>query len=233
MYNYKIKAQNTLGILSDFSAMVSATPRNQESSTNMFYAYHWHQHQPIYWPYENIMQTKDNPKNTTPVMDVLTWPDRINSYTHLPIDFVSGKANFGSRGVQISYSGSLIENLNNMASANYGYNSGWKDTYKWGHESLKTDKNNSRVDMVLFGYHHPLMPFIEYDDLRLQVKMHKDIIQKTFGLPLSKGMFPPENAFDINMIPGLVDEGVQWIMIDNAHILNKALKAGALLYEGD
>ncbi|MBP7653962.1 carboxypeptidase regulatory-like domain-containing protein, partial [Candidatus Dependentiae bacterium] len=222
-YYYKLKAQNSIARESEFSYPSNAVPRQRQTSDKMYFAYHWHQHQPIYWPYENIVNTAGNPKNTTPVLDVLTWPDRINSYTHLPIDFVSQKVAYeGSpwknAGVQISYSGSLIENLNNLSSSGIGYGGDWMNTYKWAHENFKTEKNNTRVDMVLFGYHHPLMPFIEYDDLRLQIKMHKRVIQRTFGDPVSKGMFPPENAFSLSMIPGLVDEGVQWVMIDNAHI---------------
>ncbi|HOK41829.1 MAG TPA: hypothetical protein PLD27_12425, partial [bacterium] len=217
-YYYKLKAQNQGGNESDFSVVVSATPKYRQQSNKMYFAYHWHQHQPIYWPYENIVQTASNPKNTTPVLEVLTWPDRINSYTHLPIDFVAQKANFGHRGVQISYSGSLIENLNNLSAAGIGYGSDWMNTYKWGHQNLFTENGNPRIDLVLFGYHHPLMPFIEYQDLRLQIQMHKKMLLDTFGAPLSKGMFPPENAFNLDMIPALVDEGVQWVLVDNAHI---------------
>ncbi|MBP7496241.1 MAG: T9SS type A sorting domain-containing protein, partial [Bacteroidales bacterium] len=33
----------------------------------------------------------------------------------------------------------------------------------------------------------------------------------------SKGIFPPENAFSLRMIPALKDEGIEWAIVDNIH----------------
>ena len=41
----------------------------------------------------------------------------------------------------------------------------------------------------------------------------------TFGddVAYSRGIFPPENAFSERMIPALVDEGFEWVLVDNIH----------------
>ena len=73
------------------------------------------------------------------------------------------------------------------------------------------------MDMVGFGYHHPLMGLIDYTDIRKQIQAHKDVMGKNFSGNYSKGIFPPENAFADRIIPALVDEGIEWVLIDNVH----------------
>ena len=38
-----------------------------------------------------------------------------------------------------------------------------------------------------------------------------------FGGAYSKGIFPPENAFAPRIIPALVAEGLEWVLVDNIH----------------
>ena len=71
--------------------------------------------------------------------------------------------------------------------------------------------------MVAFGEYHPLMPLIGYEDMRRQIRMHKATFDGNFSGNYSKGMFPPENAFAEHMIPALVDEGIEWVLVDNVH----------------
>jgi len=71
-------------------------------------------HQPIYYPYENIEQTIQRPELGY-VHDVLAWPDRVDAYTHNPIDTIERFNWLPHMGAQISYTGSLIENIDNMA----------------------------------------------------------------------------------------------------------------------
>jgi hypothetical protein len=70
---------------------------------------------------------------------------------------------------------------------------------------------------VGFGYHHPLMGLIETADLRQQVQAHRSRMLAEFGGAYSRGIFPPENAFTPRMIPALVAEGLDWVLVDNIH----------------
>ena len=89
--------------------------------------------------------------------------------------------------------------------------------------------------MVGFGYFHPLMGLIDYQDIRKQIQMHKEIFTQNFPGAYSKGIFPPENAFSDRMIPALVDEGIEWALVDNIHferaVKNYPFDKGGNLYE--
>jgi hypothetical protein len=64
-------------------------------------------------------------------------------------------------GASVGFSGSLIENLNALASA--GVNgcmwTNWFNDYRRG-VALTTSLGHPRPDMVAFGYHHPLTPLL-------------------------------------------------------------------------
>jgi hypothetical protein len=62
-----------------------------------------------------------------------------------------------------------------------------------------------------------LMGLIDDYDIRRQIQQHKQVMAANFSGSYSKGIFPPENAFSSRIIPPLVDEGLQWVLVDNAH----------------
>lgn len=174
-------------------------------------------HQPIYWPYENIVATENRNVYSYSLYEIMN--SRYGPYTSWPYNSVKAIADNGlpHGGAQVSFSGSLIENLNCMEKHGIGF-SNWKHCYTQGRK-LKTHLGNPRLDLVAFGYHHPLMALCDYKDVRKQIQLHREILQKTFGseVPYSKGIFPPENAFAEWMIPALVDENLQWVFVDNIH----------------
>ena len=180
-------------------------------------AFPWHMHQPIYWPYENIVTTHNRGVYSFSLLDVFF--SRTGPYTDWPFNAVKAcdEAGLPHGGAQVSFSGSLIENLNNIAGAQHGFRN-WQHAYAAGRK-LRTARGNPRLDLVSFGYHHPLMALIGYDDIRRQIQAHRAILLETFGkdVPYSKGIFPPENAFADWMIPALVDENLEWVMVDNIH----------------
>jgi len=182
----------------------------------IYIAFHWHMHQPIYWPYETVWQTQQRGAYSYSVVDIFN--QRIGPYTNWPKDAIYKgiNNNLEHLGAQVSLSGSLIENLNNLESGGNGNFNGWKNHWK-DIATKKTSKNNPRIDLVAFGYHHPLMGLIDYEDIRKQIQQHREAITTNFGISYSKGIFPPENAFTPRMIPALVAEGLQWVMVDNVH----------------
>lgn len=181
----------------------------------IYIAFLWHMHQPIYWPGESVNQTINQNRYPFSVQQIFT--DRTGPYTDWPKNAVqkgiaAGLPNFGA---QVSLSGSLVQNLNDLATAGR-FPANWKSHWLTA-RSQRTALNNPRLDLVGFGYHHPLMGLVGYDDIRRQIQAHKAIFQQNFPGAYSKGIFPPENAFATTEIPALVDEGLEWVLVDNAH----------------
>lgn len=175
--------------------------------------YLWHMHQPIYYPYENVNTTDSSGKFNFSIRDVHNT--RTGPYGEWPKNAVQQGADKGlpHAGVQVSFSGSLMENMNNL------YGTGWREHYRWGRNGLRTIRNNPRLDTVGIAYHHSLMPLTTKESMRMQIKLHKEAYSDNWntGGTYSKGFWPPECAFDVNMIPALVAEGLEWVIVDNGH----------------
>jgi len=206
-----------IGILIVISLLLNLVFINLlEARPKIYISFLWHFHQPNYCPYNPITQAESWNYGFSVKNDV--HDKYIPNYTTWPLDAVQSAMNRGipNAGVQISFSGSLIENLNTYEAAGWGF-WGWKNRWqesRWWNTTL----GNPRVDLVAFGFHHPLMGLIEYDDIRKQIQAHREIyLPNWMRSSYSKGMFPPENAFTPNMIPALVDEGIQWVFVDNIH----------------
>lgn len=181
----------------------------------IYIAFQWHMHQPIYIPGETMLETYEG--NTLSYNLLETFTSRTHAYTTSPAGAVQKLIDAGlPGGAQISFSGSLVENLNVIEGAGLGFGQ-WKKSWKEA-VSKKTSLGNQRVDMVAFGYHHPVMPLIDHEDVRKQIQRHKACFSENFpGMPYSKGIFPPENAFEQHLIPALVQEGIEWAFVDNSH----------------
>jgi hypothetical protein len=180
----------------------------------IYFSFHWHMHQPIYWPYESIVQTEQSGR--LPFSVYAVHHERTGPYTSWPKDAIDAGKSFAHLGAQVSLSGSLMENLSNLAAAGAGF-SGW--TAPWLEAAgLSTTLGNPRLDLVSFGYHHPLMGLLDTQDLRLQLATHRAALQRYLpGVRQSKGLFPPECAISERMIPALCAEGVEWALVDNIH----------------
>ena len=63
--------------------------------------------------------------------------------------------------LQVSFSGCLIENLNNFAAHNHIFSPGWNDDYKQGMNTLITSGGYPKLDFVSFTYHHALTTLID------------------------------------------------------------------------
>jgi hypothetical protein len=178
----------------------------------------WHMHQPIYYPGESILQTDAAGHFSFSVTDVHN--QRFGPYTSWPKDAIQAGQSLPHLGAQVSFSSSLIENLNKLESAgtNGGMWNNWESHYNQA-QSLNTSLNNPRLDLVAFGYYHPLMPLLDQRDMRMQIKLHRHAYQQTWGTDegYSLGMFPPETAFSDRIIPALAAEGVEWVIVDNVH----------------
>jgi alpha-amylase/alpha-mannosidase (GH57 family) len=141
----------------------------KDANTNppIYIAFLWHMHQPIYFPYESIVQTQLNNRYPYSVFDIHN--QRWGPYTSWPKNAVSKgiTANLPHFGAQVSFSGSLVENLNNLENYGNGNFTNWKSHWN-SIKNQKTSLNNPRLDLVAFGYFHPLMGLIDYTDIRKQ-----------------------------------------------------------------
>lgn len=180
----------------------------------IYIAFQWHMHQPIYQPGETVIETHNSGVLSYNLYDVFT--SRTGPYTSWPANAVNKMLSFPHAGAQVSFSGSLVENLNVLEANGIGF-SNWKSS--WNNMiSKKTSLGNQRLEMVGFGYHHPLMALIDEADIEKQIAKHKEVFASNFpGMPYSKGIFPPENAFEQHMIPALKRSGLEWVMVDNVH----------------
>lgn len=185
------------------------------SNPKIYIAFLWHMHQPIYTPGLNPMEV-----DATGDFDfsiVTTHTDRTGPYTNWPSTAVNKLISAGlPGGAQVSFSGSLIENLNAIEAAGKGFKN-WKQNWN-DMAAKKTDLGNQRLDMVGFAYYHPLLALIDPTHIERQIEKHKAAFAENFpDVPYSKGFFPPENAFEEHMIPSLVHQGFEWVMVDNSH----------------
>jgi len=194
----------------------SIIAKDIKSNPPIYIAFLWHMHQPIYYPYENVLATEAAKRFPFSVVDIFN--QRIGPYTSWPKNAVQKgiDAGFGHFGAQVSFSGSLIENLNNLENGGSTNFSNWKSS--WNNIRTKnTMLGNPRLDFVAFGYFHPLMGLIDAQEIEKQIEMHRQSVTTYFNGNYSKGMFPPENAFSKNMIPALSKQGIEWILVDNVH----------------
>ncbi len=179
----------------------------------------WHMHQPVYFPGETISQTDAAGHFSFSITDVHN--QRLGPYTNWPRDAIQSGLGLPHLGAQVSFSGSLIQNLNVLEAAgvNGGQWNNWKDTSKQAAQ-WDTSLGNPRLDLVNFGFNHPLMPLLDERDIRMQIKLQKRIHEQTWGpnVEFSKGIFPPETAFSTRIIPALVAEGIEWTIVDSIHL---------------
>ncbi len=205
-----------LATLTLFPAAALAAPAGAAADPPIYVAFLWHMHQPIYWPYENILQTEAAGRYGYSVVDIHN--QRTGPYTSWPKDAVEKgvAAGMGHFGAQVSLTGSLIENLDNLEAGGNGNFQGWKNPWN-SIRAQSTTLGNPRMDLVGFGYHHPLMGLLETVDLRRQIQAHRTRLTGEIAGAASRGIFPPENAFTPRMIPALRAEGIEWVLVDNIH----------------
>ena len=194
------------------SLLFASVPLTQAQNP-IHVTYLWHMHQPVYYPYESVNATDGAGRYNFSVAGVHN--DRTGNYTSWPKNAVQQGADKGLEhaGAQCSFSGSLGENLNGL------WGSNWSGDYRWARNGLRTSFNNPRLDLVGIAYHHSLMPLTSQESMKMQIRLHKEFYAELWdtGGGYTKGFWPPECAFDDNMIPALVEEGLEWVIVDNGH----------------
>ena len=201
----------------------------------------WHNHQPIYWPEWN-----SNPENQrvqfandsvnlkggqgydsstfhpeNDLVAIFGVDDRRRAYQSGPRDSLASVNANG--GYAMSYSGSLIDNVNNLGEANAnGYGGGWwngnREASNW-----TTPAGSRRLDLVGFTYHHSLGAVLPKSVFRKEIQVFKQAWWKAWNKNSnlsdhSKGFFPTEMGFSRHMVDVLADEGYEWVIVASHHL---------------
>ena len=202
-------------------------------------SYLWHLHQPTYWGdvskknvnrYQIVKESQDlkisganNDKNglahpTNNLEEIFGTGDRVAAYQFAPKNAINSIRDLAKAGAQITYGGSLMENVNELAQANqWGYSNSWtqniKDAKAW-----KTSGGYSRMEVVSFTMHHALSPLLSDEALKKEIKAHQYYSAQLFGSHDSKGYWPAECAFSERIIKTLTECGIEWSVIANSHL---------------
>ena len=174
----------------------------------------WHMHQPRYVPGQTVFGADSFFSYSVP--DIHN--QRFGPYNTWPKDAIDAGSFLPYLGAQVSFSGSLIQNLNELESA--GINGGMWNNWDWAYRAAQNSSSvlgNRRLEIVAFAHHHALLPLLDQRDIEMQIRLYKEIYTQTWQTGFSKGMFPPETAFSERIIPALVAQGIDWVLVDNVH----------------
>ncbi len=196
-----------------FLIFTGFTKSNQPTKTPVYVAIVWQFHQPVYWPYESINATIENNRYNFPLREIFDQYQTI--YTNgIPALLQKNlTAVWPHYGIQISMSGSLIENLNNLESNGDKNFRRWKSKWQMVRPQ-KTGDANPRFDFVGTAYFQPSLFQINPAGLHHQIDKQKKIMRENFPGTSSKGFFPTDYEIPERFIPVLADEGYQWVLVN-------------------
>ncbi len=205
------------------------------ASDSLHTTYLWHVHQPIYWPdrrnygtdhYEaawDTIQQQDGGRphpNPEVLRNIFGLDDRKAAYQYRLRDSLSSILGFPNAGVQVSYSGALMENVQSLGVAGQlGYGSSWNQPNQQA-RGWTTSGGKPRMDLVNFTYHHALAPLLSDETLEMELRIHQRQMDILWGTspPHSRGYFPTETCFSERMIPILKKLGIEWCIVANNHL---------------
>src|SRR3954467_9859432 len=176
------------GGIAIFMACLLASVLDAPAQGQVYVSRFWHNHQPIYWPEWNgngsqtnrvqyvwdSIVLKNGQTSTTGMghpdnnlSDIFGLDDRRAAYQGRPRDSLTSLPN--EAGFALSYSGSLIDNIRNLAGNNQlGYGSGWWDGNRQA-KGWTTPLGSRRLDLVGFTYHHSIAPLLPKEVLRKEL----------------------------------------------------------------
>lgn len=220
-----------LSVLGLCTLSVEAPAQNEK----VHFSYLWHMEQPIYWPdqqvfgddryeraWESIQQTDGgaaHPEND--LRAIFSVPDRVAAYQWRVRDSINAIRGYPEAGAQVSYSGGLIENLQSLGGAwQLGYSPTWYSSYREARGWTTSGQSVPRCDLVVFPFHHPLLPLLDDSTIRKEIQLYKAVYDDAWGSHpgQSKGFFPPEMAFSTRLIPILEQEGIEWCFVSGEKI---------------
>lgn len=217
------------------AAIVAASASMTLARENLHFTYLWHLEQPVYWPdrqasgadryeraWESILR-KDGgaPNPADNLREIFGLADRQAAYQYRVRDSINAIRWASEAGAQVSFSGGLIENLTSLGNASQlGYGPTW---FNWKREARgwrTASGNQPRLDVVLFSFHHALLPLLDENAVRKEIALYKRLYGDAWGstAPMSRGFFPSEMAFSTRLIKPLAEEGIAWTVVSGEKI---------------
>ncbi len=213
-------------------ALVLTAGSAAAAQEKLHFSYLWHLEQPIYWPdrqasgndryeraWESMQRGGLHPANN--LADIFGLADRVAAYQGRVRDSIQSTLGFPEAGVQITYSGGLIENISSLGNANQlGYSPTWYGGIRQARGWNTAVGGKPRCDVVLFSFHHALLPLCDDVTVRKEVQLYKSIYADAWGSApaMSHGFFPSEMAFSTRLIKALADEGITWSIVSGEKI---------------
>jgi hypothetical protein len=207
-----------------------------QAQEKLHFTYMWHLEQPIYWPelaagqfrYErawDTIQRRDagGARPLDNLREIFSVADRVAAYQYRVKDSIGAISGAPEAGAQVSFSGGLIQNIWSLGDANQlGYSSNWTSHWRTarGWNTAAAGANKPRLDMVLFSFHHALLPLLDESAVRKEIQLYKRVYADAWGsaTPMSRGLFPSEMAFSTRLIPTLASEGIAWSFVSSEKI---------------
>jgi alpha-amylase/alpha-mannosidase (GH57 family) len=90
---------------------------------------------------------------------------------------------------------------------------------------LASYRDTKNIELIGMGYYHPLFPLIPREDWQDQLRCGREIIRDVFGRE-PRGFWPPEMAFDMDMVPAVARAGYEYIVVDGVHVRTADRAAG-------
>ena len=145
------------------------------------------------------------------------------------------KNNHPAAGMQVTMSGSLLNNVDSFMYTNNvnDYNDkAWGAPWKNAYNNLRTTNGERTMDLIHFSGHHSMGPLAGNEYLLKDLIYQNAVMAQPFFLgdsfKSSKGFFPTELGFSERIIPVLDQLGIEWSVIGNNHF-SRTLKDYPLL----
>jgi len=173
-----------------------ATGNHELSPAAMYHALGLHMHQP--------------PGNLRLLIDENEWEARqiIRCYERVP----RYARNFaGTARIHVGFSGILLEQMRSPDII---------DRYRKFVDIpavLESYREAKNIELIGMGYYHPIFPLIPREDWDDQLISGRQIMADTFGRE-PRGFWPPEMAFDMEMVPALAKAGYEYVVVDGVHV---------------
>lgn len=91
---------------------------------------------------------------------------------------------------------------------------------------LQIMAGRGQIEFFTGGYYEPVLPSIPHRDRVGQIKMLSRFIQQHFG-QRPRGLWLTERVWDSSLVPSLVEAGVEYVMLDDYHMLCTGLYSEA------
>ena len=89
---------------------------------------------------------------------------------------------------------------------------------QYGHQDvidgIRTLVTRGQVELTGSAKFHPLLPKMPKEEIKRQILLNEEGLQKYFGIGRPNGFFPPEMAYDRYVAEVVAEMGYEWILAE-------------------